>query len=174
MKALVTFPSSSFQIENPARNYLYLVGCKITQWDEFSITLSQKQILTSCNFKEFIDAVERKGGSNATEKQATVYQHIIGKMFSICPISAPLVLLQASTEATKLSKLQPRHLQAFSTTDKRLETQSAILTFLPQQAPNALFVLDITSDGATARPEDIKDPEGHIILRRYGNFIHSL
>lgn len=176
MVAFEAFLSSTFDVGNFARGSLSLMGCEITQDRDYSVTLSQEQMLAQLDPQLLIDAVQPKGDEQATDEQATIYRHTIGKMLYIGRMSAPLILLHASMAATKLSDLYNHHLRSLAAILKRLKTQGATLHYISPPTANAAFTLDIISDGAMAGagPSDTKGREGYIIFRRYGDIVHPI
>ncbi len=175
MEAFEAFLKSTFDVSKFARRSLSLMGCNIEQSKDYSIVLSQKHMLDDIDHHLLMDCAGPKGDSQATNKQATVYRHIIGKMLFIGRMSSPLLLLHASMAASKLADLRTHHLRALATILHRLKQHNAQLHFdSPTSTDHASFILDIISDGATATAAETKGREGHIIFRRCGNTVHPI
>lgn len=172
------FFSSCFDVGTFARKSLSLMGCEIIQHAEFSFTLSKDQMLQASDPQILLDAVGPKCDSEAKNKKATVFRHVIGKMLYIGRMSAPLVLLHASMAASKLSSLQTHHLRSLALVFKRFRAQGAELNYLSpsytSQDEQISPILDIISDGAMANRGNDKEREGYIMFRRFDDVIHPI
>lgn len=112
MGELETFMKETLEVGKIARGSFSLMGCDIDQLSDYSITLSQDKILREIDASVLVDAAGLKIDYAATNKQATVYRHIIGRMLFIVGISSPFMLLQASIVASKIADLRCHHLRA--------------------------------------------------------------
>lgn len=180
MKAFEDFLHSTFDVGKFARRSLSLMGCEISQSADYSITLSQKHMLDDINPALLTESAGTRSDEPATEKQATIYRHIIGKMLFVGRMSSPSLLLHASMAASKLANLRTHHLRALAATLKRLRTHDAKLLFISPpaqergQSPPPAFLLDVMSDGATASSGETKSRGGHLIFRRLGKIVHPI
>lgn len=111
----------------------------------------------------------------ATEQQATKNGHIIGKMFFIGRMTAPVVLLHASVATSKIFNSQCHHLRVSTTVLQRLKTAKAEVTFLstPRRRSQPLH-LHIISDAAMAKAHDEKGQFAYLRCRRSGNIVHPI
>lgn len=175
MKAFEAFLSSTFEVGTFARGSFSVMGCTITQKEDFSIVVSHEKALQELNPQLLLDAAGKTGDEVATLAQANVYRHVIGKMLYIGRMSAPIILLHASMAASKLADLRTHHLRSLATVIKRVQTQGAELHYLsPPAKASEPFILDIMSDGASAAANDVKGRGGFIIFRRLGNIVHPI
>lgn len=88
-----------------------VMGCTITQQDDFSIVFSHAKALSELNPQLLICAAGTTGEDAATITQANVYRHVIAKMLHIGRMSAPVIPLQVSMAASKLADLRCHHLR---------------------------------------------------------------
>lgn len=171
MHPFEVFRKNNFKVSKLARSNLYLMGCDIIQYDKYSITLSQQKKMIEVDPHVILTAISKGGDGVATLDQTTAYRHMIGNMIFIGQMlfighmSAPLMLLHASLEASKLSDLRCHHFSALTTTLTRLKTDITELHFLaPDLTCENPFFVDIISDGAMASAGGTKGRSGHIIF----------
>lgn len=116
MKSSERISSSSLNVSKFVCESLSLTGFEITQHDDFSITLSPGQVLDLLEPQLLIEAAGRYCQVDATEKHATIYRHVNGRIFYIGHMVAASISFLDSIKATKLNKLRTSHLQALATT----------------------------------------------------------
>lgn len=126
--------------------------------DDYSITLSQENMLPQLYSQVLLGVSGPNGNVTATSKQATAYRHIIGKMLYIGRSFAPLVLLHASMAATNLSDLRTHPLQSLSSVVMPLKAKEAKLLFLSPiiDTEHTKFTLNIISGGVMANASEKK------------------
>lgn len=150
MQAFEEFLRRTFEISKIARRSLSLMGCTITQDDDFSVTLSQESSLQALDPSVLTDAAGTAKDGPTSAKQSTAYRTIIGQMLYIGRLSAPLMLCHASDAATKQSDLRIHHLRSLAATIQLLKKDGALLRFLAPNRDSTLrspHVLDAITDG---------------------------
>lgn len=90
-------------------------------------------------------------------------------------MSAPLMLLHASTAATKIADLRTHLLRILAAKVKRLKSQPSELHFISQSENDSRsFLLDVIMKGAMAAAGDLRRRGGHIIFCQLGNLVHRI
>lgn len=101
MAAFEVLIKSTFVVSKMAHSSVSLMGCDITRRDRGAITTSKRAELSDLDSQILRDAVGGKGDCPATERKATLFRSLIGKMLLIGRMSASVMLMHASMATSK-------------------------------------------------------------------------
>lgn len=168
---------SKFDVGKFASGSLSLIGCEIIQDEEFTIYLSEEQLLSQLYSKVLLNSLQQKRNHVATAEQATEYRHVIGKMIYIGRTTAPFFLLHASMSTAKITDLHGRHIWSLESLIDRVKTQDATshFTSLPRtHLRRSSSLLDIIYDVVMTSKRKCKGLESFIIFRRFWDIVHLI
>lgn len=106
MEALERFLFSIFEVGTFSCWSFYVMGCTFTQHEFFCIVVSHAKAFSERISQLLIEAAGTTGDDVGTLAQANVYRLVIGKMLYIGRMSAPIILLNSSMEASKVGNVK--------------------------------------------------------------------
>lgn len=118
LRQFKNFLTFSFDKSKLPHGTLSLIGCEITQDRDFSVHLSQEQMLSLFDPQVLLSSIHHKRDYVASPKYVQVYRHVTGKPLYTGRMSAPLLLVHGSMVATKLAELYTHHFRPSATVVK--------------------------------------------------------